>query len=421
MILFDIKKYISSGTVVILVSSFIITAAYAKPSPILADLIQEATQSNPQISAARDRWLAATHVIPVARSLPDPKINLGYMNMSGNEFMEADPSREQMIGGSQEIPFPGKLIIRGKIATLEEKRAMADYQATCLGVIAQLKRIYYELYFANKSIEILQKNQLLLEEIEKSAQANYTVGKVPQQDIFRAQTEISRLLMRLVMLNQERSSLQADINRILNRPLDIPISTSSMLSITSLEYDLNHFNTLMERLAPKLKMQERNVEKGRQTIKLSEMDYFPDIEIEGGMLRDTIMQTHGYQVMLKATLPLYFMSKQNNVVRESRARYNADMGDYYTLYRDLLFQVKNAFLQAERSAQLIHLIQDTLIPQATLTFSSSQSNYSVGKVDFLTLLNNLLMLQENELELQNEIVQHEKAITQIEETTGVFL
>ncbi|HFL3390204.1 TPA: TolC family protein, partial [Legionella pneumophila] len=87
----------------------------------------------------------------------------------------------------------------------------------------------------------------------------------------------------------------------------------------------------------------------------------------------------------------------------------------------LSFQVKNAYLLAERSAKLVQLIQHTIIPQATLTFTSSQANYGVGKVDFLTMLNNLLTLQENELEYQGELVEHEKAITQIEETTGMYL
>jgi len=151
------------------------------------------------------------------------------------------------------------------------------------------------------------------------------------------------------------------------------------------------------------------------------MDYFPDVEIEGGRLHDTVMHTKGYQVLLKATVPLYFMQKQNNAVRESLARYNAEIEDLHTTYQTLSFQVKNAFLLAQRSAQLIQLIQYTIIPQATLTFTSSQATYGVGKVDFLTLLNNLLTLQENELELHSEIAQHEKAITQIEETTGISL
>lgn len=418
---YNFKQFTCTGIAILLVYSFMASLTYAAHLTVLSQLIRDATHNNPQIKAARDRWCATQFVIPQSRSLPDPKITAGYINMSENIPMDVDPRKEQMIGASQEIPFPGKLIVRGRIATLEAKRAMADYQATRLAVIAQLKRIYYELYFVNKSIDILQKNQLILKEMEKSAQTNYSVGKTPQQDIFRAQTEISRLLMRLVMLKQERASLQADINRLLNRSLDFAISTPSKLSITPLGHDLTYFYSLIKNQSPQLQAQHKMVEKGKQEIKLSKMDYFPNVEIGAGRLRDTAMQTKGYQVMLSATVPLYFMSKQNNAVRESLARNNANIEDFYATYRTLSFQVKNAFLLAQRSAQLIQLIQNTIIPQATLTFTSSEANYGVGKVDFLTLLNNLLTLQENELELQNEIVQHEKAITQIEETTGTFL
>src|SRR3990167_2952835 len=307
-------------------------------SSSLMQLIHEAAQNNPQIKAARDRWLVTQYVIPQSSVLPDPKVDLGYIKMSGNNPMDVDPRREQMYGLSQEIPFPGKLITRQKIATLDGKRARAEYQATCLSVIAQLKRIFYDLYFVNKSIDIFQKNQLLLEKIEKSAEANYSVGKTPQQDIFRAQTEISRVIMRLVMLKQERLSLQPDINLLLNRPLDIAITTPLRLVITPLKYDLEHFYFLVENRSPQLKAQKRNVEKGRQDINLRKMDYFPDVELGAAKLRDTAMGTQGYQVMLSATIPLYFLEKQNNGVRESIARYHADINDFSSTYRDLLFQ-----------------------------------------------------------------------------------
>ncbi len=51
--------------------------SYAKTPPALSQLIKEATQNNPQIRAARDRLLAAIHVIPQAKALPDPKLNAG--------------------------------------------------------------------------------------------------------------------------------------------------------------------------------------------------------------------------------------------------------------------------------------------------------------------------------------------------------
>ncbi|HHX8757935.1 TPA: TolC family protein [Legionella pneumophila] len=415
---FSIRKII---WIVLLSFCFTESFIYAKPNPGLSQLIQEAKQNNPQIRAVRDRLLAAIHVIPQAKALPDPKLNAGYINMSENIPMDVDPRREQMLGGQQEIPFPGKLVVRGRIATLEAKRAEAEYQATCFAVIAELKRLYYDLYFVNKSIEIVQRNQELLHEMEQSAEATYSVGKTPQQDIYRAQTEVSRLEMRLVILKQQRQSLQADINRLLNRSLERVVSTPTTLPVTPMGHNLEYFYSLVKQRAPQLIMQQRNVQKGRQAIKLSKMEYFPDVEIEGGRLHDTGMHTKGYQVLLKATVPLYFMQKQNNAVRESLARYNADMEDLQTTYRTLSFQVKNAYLLAERSAKLIHLIQHTIIPQATLTFTSSQANYGVGKVDFLTMLNNLLTLQENELEWHAELAEHEKAIAQIEESTGTYL
>ncbi|HBD9275139.1 TPA: TolC family protein [Legionella pneumophila] len=411
---FNFKKCFWIGIAIVLMNAFAFSLVHAASTPALAELIQEAKRQNPQIKAARDRMFAANHVIPQARSLPDPKVSVGSP-------MNIEPMRLQMIGASQEIPFPGKLIARGKIATEEAKRAAADLQATCLTVIAQLKRIYYDLYFVNKSIEILQKTQQLLQELEKSAQVNYSVGKVPQQDIFRAQTEIARLTMRLVILKQERESLQADINRLLNRSLDVVIHTPSKLLVTHHRHDLAFLTELIKQRSPQLKAQERSVEKSRQTVKLSKMNYFPDVEIEGGRLRNTATNDKGYTVMLKATIPIYFMEKQNNGLRESVANYNAEMEGLHSIYQALLFQVKNAFLLEQRSARLIELIQGSIIPLATLTFNSSQANYGVGKVDFLTLLNNLLSLQENELELHNEIANHEKAITQIEEITGNFL
>ena len=78
------------------------------------------------------------------------------------------------------------------------------------------------------------------------------------------------------------------------------------------------------------------------------------------------------------------------------------------------------FVLAERADRLVKILRQAIIPQATLALQSAQSSYGVGKVDFLTLLNSLLTLQENELELHGEMVEHEKALARLEETVGGF-
>lgn len=64
------------------------------PQTGLSQLIQEALHNNPQIKAARDRFLAAKNVIPQSRSLPDPTVNLGYMQISTGGFWSATPTND---------------------------------------------------------------------------------------------------------------------------------------------------------------------------------------------------------------------------------------------------------------------------------------------------------------------------------------
>jgi|TARA_R110000868_G_scaffold18380_2_gene80966 cobalt-zinc-cadmium efflux system outer membrane protein len=410
--------------------------AQATPSPIVAELmreavnvdtknlsalIQETTKNNPTIRAAHDRWVAETHVIPQARSLPDPVLIASYFTLDGNKGEEKVLQGLELLGGSQEIPFPGKLYKRWKIAKINASKMDAEYLAVTISIISQLKRKYYDLYFVNKSIEILKHNQALLEILEHKANEKYGSHHAPEQDVFRAKTELARFEMRLVSLQQEQQSLITDINNIVNRDLDINITTPHTLPITPFEHKAEELNDGIKQRSPHLNVRRKNAEKAKESIALNKMAYFADFELEAEHVKDKAIGAVGYQVVLKATLPLYFFDKQNKAVRESVARYHADLEDFQDTYQELGYRVQNAFLIIHRTNKLIKLLESSLLPQAKEALTSSQVAYRTGGVDFLTMLNNLLTLQENEVELEGEIVKHEKQITEIEEVLGIFL
>ncbi|MBI5855054.1 MAG: TolC family protein, partial [Nitrospirae bacterium] len=155
----------------------------------LARLVEEMTEKNPEVKAARQRWEAAKAVVPQVQTLPDPRLQLGYQRMP-----MTDPLQGAMYGFGQEIPFPGKLGLKGEIARREAERFEQEYKATRLRLTAALKETYYNLHFVHESIEIVEKNKILLTQFEKTAKARYGVGQAAQQDVFRAQVEISRVL-----------------------------------------------------------------------------------------------------------------------------------------------------------------------------------------------------------------------------------
>ena len=379
----------------------------------LQSLIEELVARSPEIKAARERWEAAKAVVPQVQTLPDPRLQFGYQRMP-----MAEPLQGPMYGFGQEIPFPGKLSLKGDIAQRDAERLEQEYNATRLRLIAVLKETYFNLHFVHKSIEIVEKNKALLMQFEKTAKARYSVGQAAQQDVFRAQVEISRVLDRLAVLDQQKESLHAAINRLVNRPPSGPLGTPEEIHTTILTTLLQELNRRADEFSPALLATAKSIDRSEQSVSLAKRQYYPDFDVTALGLRNDRSNDNGYQVMVGIKIPLFYETKQKQGVREALASLEGAREDFAATRQDLLFQVKDGFVQAQRAERLITLLRDAIIPQATLGLHAAQAGYAVGKVDFLTLLNSLLTLQESQLELHSEMVSHEKALARLEAVTG---
>lgn len=387
--------------------------AAEEPRLSLPGLIEEMIRQNPEIKAAKQRWEAAKAVVSQVQTLPDPKLQFGYQRMP-----MTDPLQGAIYGFGQEVPFPGKLKLKGEVALREAERAEQEYLATQLRLVAVLKQAYFDLHFIHKSIEIVEKNKTLLMQFEKTAKARYSVGQAAQQDVFRAQLEISRVLDRLAVLDQQKESLHASINRLLNRPPAGPLGAPEEIRTTILTVPLQELNRRALELSPVVQASAKSVDRSEQTVALARRQYYPDFDVNALGLRNDRINDNGYQVMLGVKIPLFYETKQRQGVNEALAGLAGAREDLAATRQDLLFQVKDAFVQAQRAERLITILRDAIIPQATLALQAAQAGYGVGKVDFLTLLNSLLTLQESQLELHGEMVNHEKALARLEAATG---
>ena len=379
----------------------------------LQSLIEEMSARSPEIRAARERWEAAKAVVPQVQTLPDPRLQFGYQRMP-----MTDPLQGAMYGFGQEIPFPGKLKLKGEVAQSEAERLEQEFQALRLRHIAALKEAYFNLHFVHKSIEIVGKNKVLLMQFEKTAKARYSVGQAAQQDVFRAQVEISRVLDRLAVLDQQKESLHAAINRLVNRPPADPLGTPEEIHTTILTIPLQELSQRADEFSPALLATAKSIDRSERSVSLAKRQYYPDFDVTALGLRNDRINDNGYQVMVGIKIPLFYETKQKQGVREALAGLEGAREDFSAARQDVLFQVKDNFVQAQRAERLITILRDAIIPQATLGLQAAQAGYAVGKVDFLTLLNSLLILQDSQLELHGEMVNHEKALARLEAVTG---
>ena len=386
----------------------------AEPRSDLSGLIRELDAANPELKAARQRWESAKAVVPQVQTLPDPRLQLGYQRMP----MVPPIVEGVMYGVGQEIPFPGKLKLKGEVAQRDAERLEQEYLAVRLKLIASLKEAYYSLHFVHKSIDIVERNKALLTQFEKTAKARYSVGQAAQQDVFRAQVEISRVLDRLAVLDQQKESLHAAINRLLNRPPDGPLGMPEEVHSTLLTLPLQELNRRANEFSPALLATAKGIDRSERSVSLAKRQYYPDFDVTALGIRNDKINDNGYQIMVGIKIPLFYQSKQKQGVHEAVANLEGAREDFAAARQDLLFQVKDGFVQAQRAERLITILRDAIIPQATLGLQAAQAGYAVGKVDFLTLLNSLLILQDSQLELHSEIVNHEKARARLEAVTG---
>jgi len=187
---------------------------------LLDEYVSKAVQDNPRLSAALQKVQMVERTIPQAGALPDPQLSLGLMNLPVNSFaFNQEPMTGKTISVMQMFPFPGKLSLATDIAELNTAIARWQEQEVRNQIVALVKRVYFDLYAIDRTIETIESNQHLMEQFVSVAETKYATGSGLQQDVLRAQVELSKLGDDLIMWQQKRRSAVAKLNALLIVPL----------------------------------------------------------------------------------------------------------------------------------------------------------------------------------------------------------
>src|SRR5713101_406666 len=191
----------------------------------LAELLREAEQNNPQIESARQSWQAAKQVPTQVSTLPDPQFTLQHLSVGSPRPFAGYTNSDFAylgLGVSQDIPYPGKLRLRGEIAKREADVSQQQIETVRRTVLAELKATYFHLAYLSKTLAILEQDGELFKQVEQAADARYRSGMGTQQELLQAQLQKTKLLRDIAMHHLEVGKLEAQLKQLLNRPQDSP-------------------------------------------------------------------------------------------------------------------------------------------------------------------------------------------------------
>jgi outer membrane protein TolC len=397
-------------------------SAEPKGAASLTALVQEALERNPEIQAARRAFEAKRARVPQAGAWPDPKLSVSYVGNALPPFtiMAGDPSSARQITAEQEIPYPGKTRLRTEIASRDADAETLAYEAVWRRIAAEVKQAYFDLWFTDQSVSTHRNHAELLQNFEKIAEIRYSAGKAPQQDVLKAQLELTRLIERQTVLEQARQTFQAQLNSLRNLPVDAPVGTPEELKISNVGVSLDELQAAAQANYPALKQQRTMVAENRLSVDLAKREVRPDFSVGYAYLqRDRLPDMYG--ITFSTSLPIFRHRKQAMAIAEAAANLESSRQMEANELTMLRYRVKQEFLDVQASEQLLKLYSQGIVPQSSLVLESSIAGYENGTVEFLWVLDNFTTVLDYELSTKQQIANHEKALARLEELTALSL
>ena len=390
-------------------------------------VIDEAINNNPELLATGQRWEAAKKRIKKVKSLDDPTLKIGKVNAPGNPFNIGDEAVKDArimspatIGISQKIPFPGKLKLRGKVASEAAEMKKNVMENKVQEIIAEVKLAYYELYFIYKSIEINKESRDLLKNFTKIAESKYSVGKVSQRDVLAAMVELSKSVNDITVLEHEKRSLEARLNNLLNRRSDTPLGRPKDFKMHRMLFKFDELEEIALQSRPILLRSEHAVKKNKLSLELTKKDYFPDITAMIEYRRIDDFPSDTWSSALTFNIP-WLWSKQRYRVEEAKDELKAAIADKEAVNSQTLFELKDIVSRIIASESTVNLFKTSVIPQAKQSLEAARIGYETGSVDFLTLVDSQRTLLNAKLQYYKSLTEYEQNLAKIEKTVGVAL
>ena len=389
-------------------------------STSLQDLVQEAEQKNPQISAAYHGWQASRNTAKQVSAFPETQVSLQQFSVgSPRPFAGYSNSDFAYIGFgvSQEIPYPGKRDLRARVAEHESESMQAQADSVRNTVVGNLKMVYFRLAYIEQTLDVLEKSDELLNQVLQASEARYRVGQGNQQDVLKAQLQHTKILQEIAHHHQEEGVLEAQIKQLLGRSQESPDVITETLAVRTLPFTAAELLQRARETNPDVRTKQAAIRQQETQVELARKNFHPDFNVQytyqhtASQFRDYYMAGFGIRLPNRGRQKAELAEAQQN---QERAGKELDAES-----QRVLSEVQQQYVRAKTSEERLKIYSDGLLPQSESTFQSALTAYQSNRQDFESLLSGFLDVLNLDLEYRNELVEHELALAELERLTGV--
>jgi len=367
--------------------------ARADAAPLGANVegLLEYARGNPEYAAMRHEADAAAQRVYPAGALPDPMFRMELQNIT-NAGSDASPSLLPNKVGStkytllQPLPFWGKRDLKREVAEADAEQAQGRVALTWSELAASVKTTYARYYAVVGNEQLTREILDLLVRLERIALVRYESGLTPQQDVIRAQVELTTMRVELLMQESEREALQAALNSLLAREASAPLAAPERLRPVPPPAKLEP-EALVDRLRgrnPQLFADDARIRSAEKNRELTYRNRYPDFAVGVSPIQMG-SRINEWELMLEVSIPLQQQSRRRQE-SEAESMLSAARSQKEAAANRLTGELFENLAGLKAAQRIEMLTANSLLPQSEATLQSALAGYENGKVDFAALL-----------------------------------
>lgn len=407
--------------------------------------IKSAQENDPWLVGNKHSQDAVKAMSVAAGTMPDPIISLGLANFPTDTFdINQEPMTQIKVGVTQMIPRGDSLKIkRGQLEVTSEQfpYQRIDRKAK---VVVKVSQLWLDAYSAQESILLIEKDRPLFEQLADVVEASYSsaLGKTRQQDLVRAQLELTRLDDRLTVLKQKKEMRVEMLSEWLseyfrdqyggelidkisvnwsNVDLDQQLPDTKLLhpSPYSADEEMNP-EEIYTQIAnhPSIRALEKKIEASNLGIDLANQSYKPQWGLNASYgYRDDDQfgndRADFLSVGVRFDLPFFTKNRQDKSVESAVSTAAAVKTQKWQLVRNMIAEIEKIRAQFLRLSERKDLYEKELLPQMHEQAEASLTAYTNDDGDFAEVVRARIAELNAQITALDINVEQQKAIIKL--------
>lgn len=349
----------------------------------LDQCISIAVNQNPLLQSSQQLYQASLARIQQAKALAQPSLDLDS-DLQPRLF-DFRGSGESYFGLSQDLDFPGKRGLRGKIASRESSEVLMDTELLKLDLVFQVKESFYGLLLAQELLKYAEQDMELARDFLQKAEIKFEAGDVARVEVLRARVEAAKAENSVRAAANNVRLAKARLNFLLARRKYDPLEIAGEFKRRSPEFRLDELKERALALRPEIKRVGFSLDKESLRKTLGYLGYLPDFSL--GLARHRLAgEPTTWNVTLSVRLPVFFWQPLKGEIAEAEANLQAFRKEREHILNAIALEVEESYSLALMAGRQIDLFEREILAQAEETYKMFLFSFQEGEIGGIELI-----------------------------------